>query len=105
MLMLWIPGGALVTALIGVIGYIARRLIERRREVEALALLNQTADLCTKLQQSGLTLNELHALQDEVIRRGLCTVLKKCSLSCPTPLITRASHPAPLKKRPAFSQS
>lgn len=68
MLMLWMQGGALISVLFGITGYFARRHIERRREVEALALLIQTADLCTKLRQSGVTISELRALQDEVHR-------------------------------------
>jgi hypothetical protein len=94
MLMLWIPGGALVTALIGVTGYLARRHIERRREIEVLALLIQTADLCTKLQQSGTTLDDLHALQDEVLRRELKHSRQHCAFRLPGTLTSCPNRPA-----------
>jgi len=71
MLLQWMPSGALVAASIGGIGYLVKRRVERRRDTEVFASLIQAADLCTKLRQSGVTLNDLRALQDEVLKRGL----------------------------------
>lgn len=63
MQMQWIPTGTVVTAFIGIAGYLGKRCLERRREMEALALLIQAADLRMKLLQSGATLQDLRALQ------------------------------------------
>jgi hypothetical protein len=86
MLMQWVPGGALVTAMIGFVGYLTKRHIERREEFEEMALLNLTADLCTKLRQSGVTLSDLHAIQDELLRHEAQTQSSKsCALLHSTP--------------------
>jgi hypothetical protein len=67
MLMIWIPSAVVVTTAIGAVRYLVRRYIERRRDAESLALLIQTADLNMKLRQSGSTVRELRALQQEVL--------------------------------------
>jgi hypothetical protein len=67
MQMLWIPTGTVVTAFIGIAGYLGKRYLERRRETEVLALLIQAANLRMKLRQSGATLQDLRALQREAL--------------------------------------